>query len=59
MSTKPETLNDLVMDSLKKNYFALALVEHYPRTPAVTEKLDKLEAAIRGMTNQQQAKETP
>lgn len=49
MSQSPETLNDVVIDSLKKNYFSLALTENRPHTPAVTEKLDHLEAAIRDM----------
>jgi len=48
MSAPPT--DDLVVESLKKNYFALALTENFPRTPGVTEKLDNLEEAIRELT---------
>lgn len=39
--------DDLVIGALKAQYFALALTENYPSTPAITAKLDHLEAAIR------------
>lgn len=38
---------DIVLHSLKQRYFALALTERFPSTPAITEELDRLEAAIR------------
>lgn len=39
--------DDLVIGALKAQYFALAPTENYPATPAITEKLDNLETAIR------------
>lgn len=42
--------DDLVVESLKKNYFSLAVTEDYPRTPAISTKLDHLEEAIRELT---------
>jgi len=50
----PQTITELVLDSLKKNYFSLALTERRGETPAVTEKLDNLESAIRDLETKQQ-----
>jgi len=38
---------DIILDTLKKRYFALASQERYPNTPKITQELDALEAAIR------------
>lgn len=38
---------DIVVDTLKKEWFDLALKENYPHTPEITQKLDNLQQAIK------------
>lgn len=45
MNASPTT--DIVLETLRKRYFATAAQENYPHTPAITKELDELEAAIR------------
>ena len=38
--------NDIVVDALKKQYFAILSLENYPKTPDLTKQADRLEQAI-------------
>jgi hypothetical protein len=38
---------DIILETLKKEYFRLLRKENYPKTPDLTKKLDELEQAIK------------
>ena len=50
---KTNGISDLVIKSLKKEYFDLVAKENYPKTPEITAEADEVEAAIKEILESQ------